>query len=372
MQQLFQETTINGMKIPNRFVRSATWEALAGEKGRCTPELINLLTQLARGGVGLIITGHAYVLPEGQASIHQLGIDADDLIPDLTRLTEAVHAAGRPIVMQLAHAGCRAISNDGHLPVLGPSARQEANGAGCDAMSLEDMRRTVNAFGKAARRARQAGFDGVQIHAAHGYLLSQFLSPFYNQRTDAYGGSLENRMRLLCEVIEEVRQCTGDTFALLIKINADDFLEGGFTVSDMLETVPRLARLGLDAIEISGGTTHSGALNPIRTTRAASAAEEPYYEDAMRRLRPRVNTPLILVGGIRSCETAARLIQAGVTDYIAMSRPLIAEPDLIRRWQAGDPRQSICRSDNQCFRPALSGQGIYCVTARRQQDGRES
>lgn len=365
MRQLYQETSINQIRIPNRFVRSATWEGMATADGRCTPELIACLTRLAQGGVGLIITGHAYVAPEGKASVYQLGVYADDLEAGLSELAAAVHAAGRPLVMQLAHAGCRAAPDVAGAVIQGPSARAEGNGPACQAMTLEEIQETVEAFGRAALRAQRAGFDGVQIHAAHGYLLSQFLSPFYNQRTDAYGGTIANRTRLVCEVLQRIRACTGSEFAILAKLNAEDFLEDGFSVDDMLYTAARLAELGLDALEISGGTTHSGALNPIRTTRAPSPELEAYYGETVRRLRTRVDLPLILVGGIRSYETAAQYIHADIVDYIAMCRPLICEPDLIQRWQAGDTARSACRSDNQCFRPALSGRGIYCVTMEK-------
>lgn len=367
MAKIFEASTINGMQLQNRFVRSATWEGMAEEDGTVTSKLIDLMVQLAQGGVGLIISGHAYVCRQGQAGPRQLGVYSEALVPGLTRMTEAVHEAGGKVVLQLAHAGCHAASALSGLQPLGPSARPDKPDHACREMNLQDIEQTIAVFAAAAQRAQRAGFDGVQIHAAHGYLLSQFLSPFYNRRTDQYGGPIANRSRLVLEVLRAIRETVGKDFPILIKINSQDFLAGGLTVEDMLQVAAALQGEGIDAIELSGGTSYSGKCIPVRKGTIESADQEVYYREEAQKVRQQVQAPLILVGGVRSLEVAGQLVDSGLTDFVALSRPLIREPALIKRWQSGDTRRSPCLSDNLCFEPARRGQGIYCVTAARQQ-----
>jgi 2,4-dienoyl-CoA reductase-like NADH-dependent reductase (Old Yellow Enzyme family) len=204
VSKLFEKTRIKGLTLPNRFIRSATWEGMAAEEGSCTRRLMDTMVQLAQGGIGLIMTGHTYVTTEGQASLRQLGVYSDDLVPGLAQMTAAVHAAGGKIVLQLAHAGCQAHEALTGQEAVGPSVLHTDNGPMGREMTHEEIRRVVDAFGQGAVRAAKAGFDGVQIHAAHGYLLSQFLSPFFNRRNDEYGGSLENRHRIATTRDDEV------------------------------------------------------------------------------------------------------------------------------------------------------------------------
>ena len=364
MSKLFETTTIKNMALANRFVRSATWEGMANDDGSCTSELINTMVQLVQGGVGLIITGHAYVLKDGQAGPRQLGVYSDELIPGLTEMTEAVHKENGNIVMQLAHAGCVAVSKLTGLEPLGPSVMEIREGATCQEMTQTDISRVIKAFGQGAMRAKQAGFDGVQIHAAHGYLLSQFLSPFFNKRTDKYGGSIENRTMIILEVIESIRASVGYDFPVLIKINSEDFLDRGFSVNDMLHATALLEKAGIDAIELSGGTAYSGRRNPVRIAKINAEEKEVFYKAAAERYKERIRAPLMLVGGIRSYEVAERLVDNGIADYISLCRPLIREPHLINRWKRGDTRKATCLSDNQCFKPTISGQGLYCVVEK--------
>jgi 2,4-dienoyl-CoA reductase-like NADH-dependent reductase (Old Yellow Enzyme family) len=216
-------------------------------------------------------------------------------------------------------------------------------------MSKEDIDCVVRAFGDAAARAKRSGFDAIEIHAAHGYLLSQFLSPMVNQRTDEYGGALANRGRMVLEVLNGVRRAVGSDYPVLIKLNSEDFVEGGFSVEDMLELSALLEKAGIDAIEMSGGTgSEASKYKPVRFG-TVSKENEAYYRDAARRYKQSTRVPLILVGGIRSPEVAERLVEEGTTDYVAMSRPLICEPDLVNRWKNGDTTKSACVSDNRCF-----------------------
>jgi 2,4-dienoyl-CoA reductase-like NADH-dependent reductase (Old Yellow Enzyme family) len=365
MNRLFESSEINGMKLANRFVRSATCEAMAGLDGAVTPRLIDAMKTLARGGVGLIISGHAYIRQDGQASPWQLGVYKDDLIPGLREMADAVHAVEGKIVMQLAHAGHFAPEKlTGQFPVvasdydgLSLSPRKE--------LTVQGIQDLIAAFADAAKRARSAGFDGVQIHAAHGYLLSQFLSPVFNRRGDSYGGSLENRARFHIEVVHAIRKAVGKAFPVLIKMNCRDFVENGLSLEDSLIAGELLTRAGLDAIELSGGLPTGGKLSPIRLG-IHSQDKEAYFREESRAFKKRIPIPLILVGGNRSIEVSEQLVEAGAADYIAMSRPLIREPDLISRWKSGDHRRAECTSDNLCFGPGLEGKGIYCVTEERE------
>ena len=364
MSKLFEPGEINGMKLANRFVRSATWEGMAADDGACTPKLIDLMVNLAKGDVGLIISSHAYVSPEGQAGPWQLGVYDDRLIPELEAMTTAVHESGGKIVMQLAHAGYFANAKlTGQTPMAPSNAEGFAKGPRKE-MKADDIQGVVKAYGAAAKRAQTAGFDGVQIHSAHGYLLSQFLSPAFNQRQDEYGGDIRNRARALIEVLREVRQTVGKYYPVLVKLNCQDFIENGLQPEDSLQAGKMLVENGIDAIELSGGVLIGGKLSPSRMG-IKSAEKEAYFQNEARAFKKDISVPLILVGGNRSFQVAEHLVNEGVTDYISLCRPLIREPDLIKRWKSGDLSKATCLSDNMCFEPARKGEGIYCLTEER-------
>ena len=367
MTELFEHSTINGMKLANRFVRSATWEGMAADDGACTPKLIDLMAELAKGGLGLIISSHAYVCPEGQAGPWQLGVYKDALAPGLETMAKAVHDNGGKIVIQLAHAGYFANAKlTGQMP-MAPSNVAGFSKSPRKEMTVEDIRDVVKAYGAAAKRAQNAGFDGVQIHAAHGYLLSQFLSPAFNRRNDAYGGDIRNRARALVEVLQQIRQAVGREYPVLVKMNCRDFIENGLEAEDSLEVGAMLEAEGIDAIELSGGVLVGGKLSPSRMG-IKSEEKEAYFQDDARAFKEKLGVPLILVGGNRSFQVAERLIKEGCADYISMSRPFIREPGLVNRWRAGDLKPATCKSDNQCFGPAMKGQGIYCLTEERERN----
>lgn len=367
MFKLFETTAINCMQLANRFVRSATWEGMAAEDGSCTPRLMELMTKLAKGGVGLIITSHAYVRKDGQAGVLQLGIYKDEFIDDLRELTSAIHKTSSRIVLQIAHAGYFANPKlTGQMP-LALSQVEGYSKSPRKEMTMEEIQDIVKAFGQAARRSKEAGFDGVQIHAAHGYLLSQSISPAFNNRIDSYGGSVENRAKFLLEVLQEVRAIVGPDFPILVKMNSRDFLEGGLTLKDSLKVGAMLQEQGVDAIELSGGTFVSGKLNPSREG-ITSEEKEAYFREEAKVFKDKLKVPLILVGGNRSFQLAERLVKEGYADYISMSRPFIREPDLVKRWASGDLRKAACLSDNQCFGPTMTGDGIYCVVEKKQKE----
>jgi 2,4-dienoyl-CoA reductase-like NADH-dependent reductase (Old Yellow Enzyme family) len=366
MSILFESSEINGMKLRNRFVRSATWEGMATPEGAATPKLVETMALLAKGGVGLIISSHAYVRPEGQATPWQIGVYEDRLIDGLREMTAVVHAVGGKIVLQLAHAGnfaAEALTGTPPLVVsdyegLAKSPRKE--------LTSRDIDELVGDFAAAAGRAKAAGFDGVQIHSAHGYLLSQFLSPAFNRRSDGYGGSVQNRSRIHREILNAIRQVTGNDYPVLIKMNCRDFTEDGLSLEDSIIAAGLLAEAGLDAIELSGGLLFSRKLSPSRS-RIDSEDKEAYFREELRAFKKHIRIPLILVGGNRSFDVAERLVAEGSADHISMSRPFICEPDLIARWQAGDRRKAECRSDNLCFGPGREGGGIRCVTMQREE-----
>jgi len=365
MSILFESTEINGMTLANRFVRSATWEGMAADDGTCTPKLAELMGTLAGGGVGLIITGHCYVREDGKATPRQLGIYDDSLVEGLKGMAETVRGRGGKIVLQLAHAGFFASEKvTGRMPLAPTGWVEGLSKAPRREMTVDDIREVVEDFGQAARRAKKAGFDGVQIHAAHGYLLSQFLSPIFNKRLDEYGGNLQNRLSFILEVVERVRGAVGRNYPVLIKLNSEDGLEGGLTPEDFLEAAILIRNAGVDAIEVSGGTLASGKLSPSRTG-IDTVEQEAYFRQAARAAGEVTHLPVLLVGGIRSFEVAEKIVMGGSADYISMSRPFIREPALINRWKAGDLRRAACISVNKCFGPAMKGEGLYCPVDRR-------
>lgn len=364
MTDLFEQTVLNGMSLANRFVRSATWEGLATEEGFASENLTRLLEDLARGDVGLIITGHAYVSPEGKAAPGQLGIYTDGHVRSLKEMVGRIHDAGGKIAVQISHGGRYALKFP-DLVRLGPSTVESRGKIQCREMTLEDIQRITGRFAEAARRAKAAGFDALQLHAAHGYLLSEFLSPYFNKRTDAYGGPIGNRARFLLEVVDAVRGEVGSAFPVLVKLNAQEFLEGGYSVEDMLKVASLLEKAGVDAIEMSGGHYVDGVFGEFFPARKGKAKGEdvPYYLSEARLYREKIRVPLMLVGGIRSYAWARRILAEGYADYVSLSRPLIREPGLIKRWKSGDRARSACISDNGCFKPALEGKGIMCTVA---------
>ena len=372
MSKLFEATTLNGMTLKNRFVRSATFEAMASADGACSPQLTDLNAELAKGKVGLIITGYAYVNEIGKSRPTQSGIHSDELIEGWAEHTNAVHNQGAAIAMQIAHAGCNSFVIPEGENALGPSSMKMPQACLCRDMTAVEISETIHSFVDAAVRAQKAGFDGVQLHGAHGYLISQFLSPFYNKRTDEYGGSLENRSRFVRKVLQGVRTAVGGNYPVMIKINSDDFLEGGFTPNEMVQLAAILEKDGIDAIEISGGTHLSPEASSFsRKTGIVPEDKELYFKEAATLYKEKIRTPLMLVGGIRSLSVAEQVVDEGLADYVSLCRPLIREPHLIDRWQSGDTARATCISCNVCFKPIRAGQPLYCVAEEKLRRSKE-
>jgi 2,4-dienoyl-CoA reductase-like NADH-dependent reductase (Old Yellow Enzyme family) len=359
---LFQTSSLGHLRLKNRFVCSATWMGMANLDGSCAPLLIASASRIARNEIGLYITEMAYVARNGLSANNQMGVDHDGLIPGLSLMLKEIHKSGTPAVMQLNHGGLLSvpvISGTGEL--IGPSELLKGDNKVGREMKVEEIHEMVQTFRKAAIRARTAGFDGVQVHAAHGWLLSQFLSPYYNRRKDEYGGSLENRARMLLETVRGIREDNGKDFLLLVKINSEDFLEGGFSSKEMVLVSKMLESEGVDAIEVSGGTMAAFYAGDYDKTYSPVTKAPVYYKEAAEMLKKELKIPVILVGGIRSFGDAEALVKNGIADYISLCRPLIREPDLIKRWKSGDLRDSECISDDACIQPGMDFKGVQCV-----------
>ncbi len=369
MVALFHELTIKGMRLPNRLVRSATWEGMCALDGSPTGRLKHCYLDLAHGGVGLIITGYAYVSPEGRQLAGQMGMDGEGPEEAYRTLTSAVHGAGGLIAVQLVHAGGQTDTGAAGRRPLAPSSVEVLQFPEVpEEMTIAEIRRVIADFGRAAARALDWGFDAVQLHGAHGYLINQFLSPHTNRRTDIYGGPILSRARFLFEVYEEVRGAVGSDYPVLIKLTASDNLEGGLTAEDARIVATRLSEMGIDAIEVSSGTRASGRLTPARE-QIDSPRKEAYNLGLAVGIKSLVSCPVGAVGGFRSFEVAECAIREGGLDFVSMARPFIWEPDLVARWESGDRTPARCISCNGCFRPGIEEGGIYCVVRRKWERG---
>lgn len=363
---MFEDSVIGRLPLRNRIVRSATWEGMCRGDGSPTERLVALYEALAEGGVGLIITGYAYVRPEGQQAPGMMGMHDDARVPALQELTRRVHARGGTIVTQLVHAGGQANRSVSGRPPVAPSAVSLPQYPETPAELSPDVIAAVAAdFGRAAGRARNAGFDGVELHGAHGYLISQFLSPLANRRTDDFGGPLQNRGRFLVEVVRAVRGTVGPDYPLWIKLNGDDFLEGGFSLEEACRIARMLEENGIDAIEVSGGTPASRDKSPARP-RIDAPEKEAYHRGMARAIKKQVRLPVGLVGGLRSPSVLEGILEAGDADFVSLARPLIREPGLVGRWSSGDRARATCISCNGCFAAGLKEGGIYCVVDRKE------
>jgi 2,4-dienoyl-CoA reductase-like NADH-dependent reductase (Old Yellow Enzyme family) len=370
MNTLFDQTTINGMTLQNRLARSATWEGMCAADGRPFPKLISFYRELARGGVGLIITGYTFVSPEGKQLPGKMGIHTDEFADVMKDMTRAVHEERGKICLQLVHAGGQTDAGNAGRQPLAPSAVKIEQYPELPAeMTRDDIIRVITAFGDGARRAKDWGFDAVQLHGAHGYLINQFLSPLANLRQDDYGGSIENRCRFLLETYQAVRSAVGPDFPVMIKLNGSDNLEGGLSPEDAVFAAKALDKEGIDCIEVSGGTPASGDRSPARM-KINTPEKEAYNLSPAGKIRAAVKCPIMVVGGFRSFEIAQRTVQESA-DYVSMARPFIREPDLANRWQKGDRTPARCISCNSCFKPGLKEGGIYCVVEKKEQEKKQ-
>ena len=315
----FSATSIGQMQVKNHFIRSATNDSKASEDGHPTGELVQVYEKLAQGGVGTIITGYTRIAAYEQSAKNQMGIYDDRFIPEYRGMVEAAHAGGVKIVMQIVHGSSHSQADPEHARILGPSAvAHPVSGLVPQEMTKGEIADVVQAFADAAGRVKAAGFDGVQLHCAHGYLLSQFISPLFNRRTDEYGGSVHNRARIVMEAYQATREKVGSDYPVWIKMNCSDEAPGGLTVEEFLEMACQLAGAGMDALEVSGNQW-----------RSHGPEERAYYQDAAMRLSELTDMPVILTGGMRSLADMERIVQNSRVSLFGLARPLIQDPGFI-------------------------------------------
>ncbi len=319
MPGLFDPIKINGLTIKNRLVMPPMATRMATEEGEVTEKHIKHYTARARGGVGLIIIEHAYVSPDGKMAGGQLGFYDDKLIVGLKSLVAALHREGARVAIQLNHAGAKAAREATGLQPVGPWNIAVPNGREVPRpLTLQEMTAIRVAFGQAARRAMEAGFDAVEVHGAHGFLLCQFLSPFTNHRDDAYGGDLAGRLRFPLEVLKEVKTRLKKNVPLLYRFGADDMLEGGLTPQEAKVAAPYLVQAGVDVLDISGGLGGTGH---------ERATEQGYFVPLAQGIKEVVTVPVIGVGNITEPEYADKIVREGRVDMVAFGHLLLANPE---------------------------------------------
>ncbi len=383
---LLTQCNLKDMVLRNRIIKSAQHENMATTDGVPTSESRRFYERLALGGAGLIITGITYVSESGQSFRLQNGIHRDAAIAEWRRLTDVVHEHGGKIAMQITHGGRQTKSGElGGRKSLAPSAFPDLVWFTMPRpMTEPEILQTIRDFADAAARVKEAGFDAVQIQGAQGFLLSSFLSRVTNRRRDEWGGDFEHRFRFLAEVYYAVRKAVGPDFPVLYKLNIKDYIPFGITPRDSFPAARRLADLGVDAIQISAGIfeTYIGSVrgdsfagiiardrstltrlylkSVIETERLFLPFREAYFLNYAEQLRQTVKIPLILAGGIRSPESAEKIIESGVADFVAMARPLVREPDLPNRWLKGDRQPARCVSCNRCLGEVEQGNKLKC------------
>jgi 2,4-dienoyl-CoA reductase-like NADH-dependent reductase (Old Yellow Enzyme family) len=323
----------NGSTLPNRIAKSAMSEALGSYDNHVTPPLPRLYGRWAASGIGLSITGNVMIDRRALGEPGNVALEDESDLPLLQEWARAATAHGGQIWMQLNHPGKQSPKGLNRYN-LAPSAvpfRKDMAGffdtpREASPAQIEDI---VTRFGHAAAIARKAGFNGVQIHGAHGYLVSQFLSPHHNQRSDEWGGSAEKRRRFVLAVYAEIRRQAGAGFAVGIKLNSADFQRGGFTEEESLDTIRALAQAGIDLVEISGGTYEAPAMTGIGDSgkSASSVAREAYFLEFAEKARAAVPVPLMVTGGFRSCAGMNAALQSGALDLVGLSRLLALDPD---------------------------------------------
>ena len=333
---LFTPITLpNGTTIKNRFFKSAMSEGMGTRDFQPKKNITTLYKRWAEGGTGLIITGNIMVDPKGTAEPGNIVFDKNSNMEILKNWAKQGQQHGAKVMVQLNHPGKQAPKTIAKETVA-PSAVPLGNGLNKlfstpRALTTSEVEELVQKFVTSAKVAKEAGFSGVQIHAAHGYLISQFLSPHDNRRTDKYGGSLENRMRFLKEIYLGMREELGKDFTIGIKINSTDFKEDGLTEEDSLKTIIELADLGLDFVEISGGTYE----RPAMMGATSKSTNQVFFAEYSKKLKQKIEIPVVVTGGIRSINAMNTLLNNNTTDFIGIARPLTIDPNIPNKIKQG-------------------------------------
>ena len=332
MSKLFEPFALGSLQVKNRFVRSATGESRADRTGALKDVVFPIYEALADGGVGVIISGHMYVHPDWKCSPAQTGIWDDQHLPGLRALATASQRNGAKAVAQINYA-----------------SRHPQD------MTADEIVDAAERFIAAARRAQEAGFDGVQLHAAHGYLLSGFLTPSENLRTDGYGGDAERRRRLLLEIAAKTREAVGAGYPVLCKLGIVDGRDNSLPLDESVETARALAEAGVDAVEVS--STFAGDHAQPAAEAINTPDKEAYFAAGSKAVKSGTGLPVILVGGLRSLGVMERVVGHGTCDMVSLSRPFIREPDLVNKFREGTTDTAACISCNKCYNP----RGFTCV-----------
>jgi 2,4-dienoyl-CoA reductase-like NADH-dependent reductase (Old Yellow Enzyme family) len=334
-----------GVTLPNRFGKSAMSETLGTIDNHVTEELVRLYGRWADGGTGLVITGNVMIDQRHLGEPHNVAVEDERDLAMLKRWAEAGTRQGNQLWVQLNHPGKQIPKMLASGDTLGPSAipfRKELSPhfKTPRALTEGEILDIIARFARSAAIVKKAGFTGVQIHGAHGYLVSQFLSGHHNQRDDRWGGSLENRMRFALEVYRAIRAEVGKDYPVSIKLNSADFQRGGFTEEESMTVAETLAGEGLDLLEISGGTYEAPTMSG-KDVRESTLQREAYFLEYAEKIRARISIPLMVTGGFRTSEGMAAAVASGATDIVGLARPLAVEPDLPKRILAGESVHSV-------------------------------
>ena len=383
-KMVFSRGRIAALDLRNRVIRAGCFEGLCQE-GNVTEGLIEHHRRVAAGGVAMTTVAYCSVSFDGRAFGHEMWM-REEIMPDLRRLTDAVHREGAAASIQLGHCGFFASPKEIGRQPLGASRKLCLYRLSyCRQMAEDEIHDKVGEFGKAAISAKQAGFDAVEIHAGHGYLLSQFLSPWTNHRTDQYGGPLENRMRFPAAVIQHVRQVVGPDFPVLVKVNQRDGMKGGVELGEAVEIARRFELEGASALVPSCGFTAKTPLYMMRgnvPTLEMSRNQrnlimksglilfgrfmvqkypfqQLYLLEGARRIRDAVNIPVVYVGGVLSIDNMEQVMQEGF-EFVEVGRATIRDPGFVNKLKRGEIHESDCDHCNRCIATMDAG-GVYCV-----------
>jgi 2,4-dienoyl-CoA reductase-like NADH-dependent reductase (Old Yellow Enzyme family) len=356
MKTLFEPVVVGGLSLRNRCIRSATFEyAYDDEKGSFIDKLLPMYEKLAGNSVAAIITGMVGVDENSRIASVMVKAYGQTFVSELAQLADSVHRLGAKLIVQINHCGQKARQIDNGGSPLGPSDAEDAQGNPVQGMSLDEIHAVIGSFAEAAARCKQAGADAVQIHAAHGYLLSEFLNPYFNKRRDAYGGNIECRARIVLEVYDAVRKAVGDKYPVWIKINCKDLTEPSINLEEFLWLCSELDKRAIDAIEVSGGAMISPQSTPAPLI--TKEEDEGFFAREALQAAETASASVISVCGYRSPHMVEKWLNQGKIEAISLCRPLISEPDLVGRWERGDWKKARCVSCSKCFNPELN-----CIT----------
>lgn len=348
MKTIYETAQIGNLPLKNWIIRSATMEGSCEQDGKFADKLIPIYENLARGGVSAIITGMMGIDTNSRVSPTMVMAYTDTFVEELKKVSQSVHTFDCKLIVQLSHCGQKAVPDDGSSP-FGPSQNKSDTNTQFQAMTQKDIDQVIAAYALAAARCKEAAADAIQIHCAHGYLLSEFLSPYFNKRTDKYGGSIENRARIVFEVYAAIRKAVGKDFPVWIKINCTDLAQPSITFEECTWVCSELAKLGLNAVEISGGIAVDAKSSSAQVVR--NEQEEAVFAKQALTLSEILPLSVISVCGYRSLGIIEQWLNKGDTAAVSLCRPLISEPELVERWRLGDKTKARCISCNKCFRP---------------------